>query len=471
MNDPKGGKRTQWKQWAAGITATLTMVCAGTVYGWTTTSLSRLMASDSRITITPDQSSWIVSLTGVGSIIGPFIGAASADTFGRKKTLLLTSLFYATGWLIDIFATKAEELYVARIILGTGIGISYTANPMYVSEIADVNIRGALGTLIAVNVFTGATFTCSVGPFVGLRTLSIILLMVPILFLCLFVWFPETPYYLASKGRYDEAAESLAFFRGISNDQQAREELEVVIRNIQNHSDCQNWGIKLRDMLLPNNCKALGIIVTLILTQMMSGNYSTIAYLEVLFHKANIGIDTNLATVIVLAMGLFSCALSTVTIEKFGRRPLLITSTFGTCVLLTVLASYLLADASGVNLESVNWLPVIVIVLFQLVYQLGIGAVPDALIGELFPANVKSIGSALVTIWDGVFGVIVSKLYQVIGKAVGEYVVYYIFAGSCFFAFLFCLAVVPETMDKELDEIQKELADNRLRCFKKQNEV
>lgn len=449
--------------------ATLAMVCAGTVYGWATTNLSRLMAADSPIVISSDQSGWIVSLTGVGSMIGPFIGAACADTFGRKKTLLMTSLFYATGWLIDIFATTAEELYVARVILGTGIGISYTANPLYVSEIADINIRGALGTLIAVNVFTGSVFTCIVGPYVAVKTLPIILLAVPILFVCLFVWYPETPYYLASKKRYIEATESLVFFKGISDQEEVKKELELVISNINKHSNNQDWLSKFREMLLPNNLKALGIIVALILTQLLSGNYTTMAYLEVLFQKANINIDTNLATVIVMVTGLLSCALATVTIEKFGRRPLLMTSTLGTSVTLAVLASYLIADSNGVDMRSVNWLPVLVIVLFQVTYQLGIGAVPDALIGELFPTNVKSIGSAAVTVSDGVFGVTIAKLYQKIGDAAGEYAVYYIFSGSCLLAFLFTLAFVPETINKEIDEIQAELADSRLKCFKKQN--
>ncbi|XP_046734453.1 facilitated trehalose transporter Tret1-like [Diprion similis] len=467
MHKSTVGKRTQWKQWAAGITATISMVCAGTVYGWATTNLSRLMDKDSHIVITSDQSSWIVSLTGIGSMIGPFIGAACADTFGRKRTLLLTSLIYGVGWLIDIFATKVEELYVARVILGTGIGISYTTNPMYVSEIADVNIRGALGTLIAVNVFTGSVFTCSLGPFVAIRTLSIVLFLVPVLFLCLFAWFPETPYFLASKKRYVEASKSLSFFKGISDNQEAKDELEAVILSVEKNSTTQKWTIKFREMLLPNNRKAVTIIVSLIIAQLMSGNYTTMAYLEVLFQSANIGIDTNLATVIVLVMGLLSCALATVTVEKFGCRPLLMTSTLGASVTLAVLASYLIADRNGFDVTSVNWLPVVVIVLFQLVYQLGLGAIPDALIGQLFPNNVKSIGSAIVTISDGVFGLVVSKLYQVIGDAVGEYVVYYIFSAACFLAFLFSFIFIPETKNKEFEEIQQDLAVSRLRCFRR----
>lgn len=450
-------------------TATLTMVCVGTVYGWATTNLSNFMNPGSPIVITSDQGSWIVSLTEVGSMIGPFIGAALADTIGRKKTLLLTSCFYGLGWLILIFATRVAELYVARVILGLGVGISYTTNPMYISEMADVNIRGALGTLIAVNVFSGSVFTCIIGPYLSVKVLSTVLLAIPILFVCFFVWFPETPYYLVSKGNYAEATKSLIFFKGISSHQEAEEELKSVILSVKKNSDDQTWFKKLREILLPNNRKALGIILTLIITQGMSGNFSTMAYLEVLFHRAKIGIDTNLATVIVLMVGLFSCVLATVTVEKFGRRLLLMISTLGSCITLAILATYLIASEHGVDLRYLNWLPVIIIILFQIIYQVGLGAIPDALIGELFPANVMSIGSAAVIISSGLSGVTVSQFYQIIGDTAGDHVVYYIFSGACFLGFLFTAAFVPETMNKKFDEIQKELADSKLRCFKNRN--
>lgn len=434
-------------------------------------NMSRLMANDSLIIISSDKSWWIISTTGVGSMIGSLIGAVFADTFGRKKTLLLTSFFYITGWLVDIFSTKAVELFVARGILGIGIGIAYTTNPLYVSEIADINIRGALSTLMVVNDYAGSVFVCSVGPFVSIKTLSIILIMFPILFFCLFVWFPETPYFLASKQNYDKATESLAFFRGISNPEEAKKELEALILSTKQHSENQDWTSKLRDMLLPNNRKALGIIICLSITQVMSGITPTLSYVEVLFRKSNIGIETHVATVIVLLAALFASTLTMMIIEKVGRRTLLLTSTLGTCVVLLVLASYLYLDSNGVDMTSVNWLPVLFIVLFQMTYYIGIGPVPVALIGELFPTNVKSIGSAVSIILDGVLGFITAMLYRVIGDSVGEYVMYYVFAGSCFLGFLFSLVFVPETMNKQFHEIQEELADTRFRCFKNRNKV
>lgn len=447
------------------------MVAVGTVYGWTTTSLSRLQSGDADVPVilTSDECSWIVSLTVIGSMIGPFLGAALADRYGRKRCLLISSGFYGVGWLVVLFAKSVTALYVARIILGIGVGISYTTNPMYVSEVADVSIRGALGTLIAVNVFTGSLMTCSIGPYVSYQVLAAILFAVPVFFVACFVWFPETPHYLAARGRRAEASRSLAFFKGIRDRDEARRELDLALRGVPpedarpnppprtRHADPPNhsWLEKLKMLVQPTNGKALGIVIGLIAAQQLSGNFSTMQYLEVLFKDAAVGIDSNLATILVLAVGLVSCAFATATVEGAGRRPLLIASTLGSALSLAILAIYLMLDHRGLDVSSANLLPVVVVILFQIAFQIGLGTLPSALIGELFPTEVKAVAGAIVIIVDGILGFAISKMYQVIGDKLGSYTVYYFFSVSCLFAFVMVVFLVPETKGRTFSQIQR----------------
>ncbi|XP_015593491.1 facilitated trehalose transporter Tret1 isoform X2 [Cephus cinctus] len=465
--------RTQWKQWMACISATLSMVAVGTVYGWTTTSLSRLMDDkDAPVTINKDQSSWIVSLTVIGAMIGPFLGAWMADVFGRKRSLLISSLFYIVGWIIVIFATNVASLYVARIILGMGVGISYTTNPMYVSEVADMNIRGALGTLIALNVFTGSLFTCSIAPWISIQLLNKILIIIPVIFVATFIWFPESPYFLAVKGRHDEAIKTIAFFKGITDKEEAREELDSILSHInETTDDSQSWKEKLIQLTQPNNRQALVIVIVLIGAQQLSGSFSTIQYLGTLFKEANIGIDSDIATIIVLAVGLVSSTLSTMTVEGAGRRPLLMISSLGSAFTLLILGIYLLLQTHGIDVSVVNLLPVFDVILFQVAYPFGLGTLPNTLIGELFPSNVKGIAGATVTISDGILGFAVSKLYQVIGDALGTHSVYFFFSGSCVLAFVFVLICIPETKRRTFNEIQDLLKNNRLQCGRRRSTV
>lgn len=381
----------------------------------------------------------------------------------------MSSLFFIIGWLIVIIAWDVWALYASRIILGVGVGMSYTTNPMYVSEVADVNIRGALGTLITVNVFTGSLLTCSVGPWVSYRFLGIMLLIIPIIFILVFAWFPETPVYLAGKGRLEEATSAIMFFKGIDDRQEAREELGIVLKNVGEDDDCggtefQRWKDRMTQLMLPSNRRALCIIIGLIVVQQLSGAFSTMQYLETLFSGANISIDSNVASIIVIAVGFVSGTVATMTVEGAGRRPLLIMSTIGSSVALAVLAVYLMFNARGDDVSSISLLPVIDIIFFQIAYQIGLGTLPNALIGELFPTNVKGLAGATVTVSDGLLGFTVSKLYQVIGSSLGAHAVYFFFAGFCFIGFIFVIAYVPETKCKTFGEIQEILSRPGLVC-------
>jgi MFS family permease len=378
----------------------------------------------------------------------------------------MSSLFYILGWLLVIFAQNIWYLYFSRIILGIGVGMSYTTNPMYVSEVADVNIRGALSTLIAVNVFTGSLIACSVGPWSSYVALGIVCLAIPILFVITFAWFPETPYYLVSKGKNAEAAKAIGFFKGIDEPEELRQELDIVRKNIgeDSNGDFEELKFSFADFLLLMNLKnrrALLIVMGLILGQQLSGNFSTMQYLEHMFFEAKIGIDSHTATIIVLAVGLVSGALSTLTVEGAGRRPLLIYSSFGCAVTLGILGTYLMVNATGTDVSSMNLLPVVDVIVFQVVYQIGLGTLPNLLIGELFPTNVKGIAGAIATVFDGLLGFVVSKMYEVIFTNVGSHVTYLFFAVSCFVLFVFVYGFVPETKCKTFNEIQEILGEMR----------
>ncbi|XP_068983678.1 facilitated trehalose transporter Tret1-like [Bombus flavifrons] len=476
------------------IPATLTMVIVGTVYGWTTTSLLHLTSGTGGVplTLTHDESSWIVSLTVLGSMFGSLVGAKLADLIGRKYCLLLCCAIFTLGWLNVYTAPSVLNLYLARVILGIGVGIAYTINPMYVSEIADINIRGALGTLIAVNVFTGSLLTCILGHWLTYHSLVVVLVIISSISFLLNTCFPETPYFLVAKRRKKQACQSITYYKGIvdSNEMkialralrpqtrcklqpQAKSDLPPESRSNfppQSRSDItkQTWFTKLRVILQRNNRKALFIMLGLIMAQQLGGNFITMQYLEVLFSKTTIGIDTNVATILVLAVGLISGTLSTLTVESLGRRKLLILSTLGSCFTLIILATYLLLDQHKIDVSIVSAIPVIDLIIYQVMFQIGLGTLPNVLLCELFPMELKGFVGAIIVIFDGIIGFTVSKLYQVITDSVGSSAIYFIFATSCSLAFVMVYIWVPETKGKTYHEIVALLAGENLNSLNEQ---
>ena len=685
------------------------MVIVGTVYGWTTTSLDHLTSgtTDMPLTLTHDEFSWIVSVTVLGSMFGSLVGARLADRRGRKYCLLLCCTIFTLGWFIIYVTTSVTMLYLARVILGIGVGIAYTINPMYVSEVANINIRGALGTLIAVNVFTGSLLTCTLGTWLEYRQLLTVLVTISFISILLNTCFPETPYFLLTKGKTKKARKSIAYYKDIVDPERVKFELralraeiryelhqqsggdlplqsrsdlpfqsvrgaysdsfwevvdteetsvlhlpsssespsisavhsEVVcevhqrptselhlqpsrdsrqlhsqstseihqpstseihrpftskirrsstseihrpstsevhrpstsevhrpptikihrsstseihrpstsevqrpstsevhqpptseihrpstsqiqrpsasamhpestseirrlspneiesdlIRVIRSSSDSRTQSdvdsrtqsdvdsressdtdetymdetehtflSKLRVILHGNHRKALFIMLGLIMAQQLSGNFVTTQYLQVLFSKTTIVINPYEATVLVQLVSLISGTLTILTVEFIGRRKLLILSTGGSCVTLSILATYLLLAEHKYDVSDVSFVPVIDLIINQVVFQIGLGTLPNVILCELFPPELRGFVGAIIVIFDSIIGFTVSKLYQVITDNVGSYVIYFIFATSCCLACLMLFIWVPETKGKTYQEIEALLVGKNL---------
>lgn len=133
-------------------------------------------------------------------------------------------------------------------------------------------------------------------------------------------------------------------------------------------------------------------------------------------------------------------------------------SSIGSAITLGLLAVYLCLNKKDVDLTSFNWLPVAVVIVFQIVYQIGLGTIPNALIGELFPTTVKGAAGAIVTIVDGLMGFVGSKLYQVISEKLGKDTVYFFFSSSCALLFFLTYFCIRETRNKSFFEIQEMLS-------------
>ncbi|XP_043528708.1 sugar transporter ERD6-like [Frieseomelitta varia] len=448
------------------------MILVGTVYGWITISLPGLTSGDNMpLKLTDDEGSWLVSLTLIGSTIGAFMGAIIADRYGRRFCLLGCSGFFILGWSFVLLATNVEILYVSRVILGIGVGIAYTASPMYVSEVADTKIRGTLGCLTAVNVLTGWVFTCLIGFFVSYATLACVFLILPMIFVAIFVWFPESPYYLVAVGRRKEAYRSISYFKGTTKRNQLRMEMKHICKilgrddsfkpnNRSADMNRQSWLDKIRLMKQPSNRRALCIVIGLITAQQLSGNFCTMQYVESLLTKILFPGPYATSTSVLMLRLSFSI-LTTVSVETVGRRKFLITSTFGLWLTLSVLSCYL-GFFRKLNDMGIDNLAFIDVICYQLLYQFGLGTLTNALLGELFPMEAKSVAGAIVMMFDGILGFTVLKLYQVINDNAGLWVTYTIFMFCSLISFVMVYSFVPETEGKNYQEIRALLTEGKV---------
>lgn len=94
--------------------------------------------------VTMDQAAWVVSSLTLGRLFGAIFGSVTVNYFGSKTTILITSLPMSLCWLFTIVANRVEWLYAARSLAGFGMGMTFSSFSLYLGEIADSSIRGAL---------------------------------------------------------------------------------------------------------------------------------------------------------------------------------------------------------------------------------------------------------------------------------------------------------------------------------------
>ncbi len=173
---------------------------------------------------------WVVSSMMLGAAVGALFNGWLSFRLGRKYSLMVGAILFVAGSLGSAFATGVEALLLSRVLLGVAVGIaSYTA-PLYLSEMASENVRGkmismyqlmvTLGIVLAFLSDTYFSYSGNWRAMLGVLALPAVLLIVLVIFL------PNSPRWLAQKGRHVEAEEVLRMLRDTS--EKAREELNEI---------------------------------------------------------------------------------------------------------------------------------------------------------------------------------------------------------------------------------------------------
>lgn len=163
-------------------------------------------------------------------------------------------------------------------------------------------------------------------------------------------------------------------------------------------------------------------------------------------------------------------------VDRLGRKLILLVSAGGMAICLGFLGLFFLLDhQKAAIVESISWLPIASLVGFVIVYCIGFGPLPWAVLGnfdelwkffkfinfsltgEMFPPNVKSIASSIVTSVCWVLGFAVTKWFSALEVAVGSYGAFWLFGVFCCVAFFFTLFIVMETKGLSLQQIQDKL--------------
>ncbi|CAK9830994.1 Facilitated trehalose transporter Tret1-2 homolog [Anthophora retusa] len=444
--------RKLW-QYLASISGCMLVVGVGSALAWTSPVLPQLYAKDSWLPITKDEGSWVSSLLALGAIGGAYPSGTMADKMGRKKSLLLLSVPFLLSWGIIVVATDVKLLYIARFLVGMGVGAGCVLGPTYISEIAEVSTRGTLGALFQLFLTVGIFLAFILGSVLNYTTFAIVCAGIIVLFLGTFYWMPESPVWLVGQGRKQDATVALAALRG--KDYDPKQELNEMQKALDESSGKKpSISEMAKD---PVAKKAMMASFGMMFFQQASGVNAVIFYTVMIFEASGSSMAPEVASIVVALVQLIMSGVAALIVDRAGRKPLLMLSTGVMSASLVALGYYFKQKDSGSDVSSLGWLPLTSLIVFMVAFSIGLGPVPWMLMGELFPSETKAVASSVAVMLNWMMVFIVTKTFPTMNSELGTDMTFWIFAVIMAGATAFTHLLVPETKGKTYQQIYKEL--------------
>lgn len=400
---------------------------------------------------------WAGSFVTIGAMLTCFPMGIICDLIGRRWSLLLLIIPYSVGWSLIIWARSLLALYAGRFITGMAAGACCVVAPLYTTEIAQKEIRGTLGSYFQLMTTVGIFFAYAVGKFDNPIHYTLMCATVPFVFFIFFFFQPETPIYNLKKGKVEAARNSLMRLRG------AAYNVDSELLGLQLELDSLAHNSVPTTSLLGKKAarKALLISLALMFFQQMSGINAIIFYTGDIFEDAGARIDSKTAAILVGGFQVASTFISSLIIDKLGRKILLITSGLTMSICTALLGLYFsLKDHSLVSnhvLSSLGFMPVVSLCVFMIMFSLGLGPIPWVIASEICTPQFKGITTSLGGMLNWFLAFLVTKFYLELDTAIGGDIMFYIFSACSVLGAIFTYFVIPETKGKSLSQIQDEL--------------
>jgi len=446
------------------VSITLVATLGGLLFGYDTAVISGAEKSVQEFLITSQGLSTLVhGLTISSALIGCIIGGALSGLFasriGRKRSLMIAALLFFLSALGSanpefLFFEKGEAsmglLYIFnfyRIIGGIGVGMASAIVPMYIGEIAPANIRGRLvsynqfaiifGMLVVYFVNWGIANgqTSEWINTIGWRRMFLSEAIPAGLFGLLLFMVPETPRYLSLKHKDKEA---LRVLEKINGAQKAKEILNDIKSTIEHHSGkLFSYG-------------KIVIIIGILLSvfQQFVGINVVLYYAPRIFESMGAGKDASMMQTVVMGIvNVIFTVVAILTVDKWGRKPLLLIGSVG-------MAIGMFAIATLSYFEIIGTATLVFIIIYTASFMMSWGPICWVLISEIFPNKIRGRAVAIAVVAQWTANYFISSTYPAMMEFSGA-ITYGFYGLMSILSFVFVWKMVPETKGKTLEELEK----------------
>lgn len=455
---------------------TLIATLGGLLFGYDTGVISGTVGSLESFFVTPKGLSetaasafkgFLVSSALIGCIIGGIFGGIVSKSLGRKKGLILAAILF----LISALGSAMPEMLLApigeldhtfssvfivyRIIGGIGVGLASMLSPLYIAEIAPANSRGKLVSFNQLAIVGGFMVVYFVNYFIakgggsdewlnefGWRWMFASEIIPAGLFLILLFFVPDTPRSLVLKNKPEEA---LAVLVKVNSELEGQSILEEIKQSVNKTESGRllsfGWLVIIIGVLLSVFQQFVGINVVLY-------------YAPEIFKTVSSGTDTALLmTIIVGIVNFLFTIIAIKTVDKYGRKPLMLIGAIGMGVAMLSLGFVFFANLSG-------YFALFFMMLYVASFAMSWGPVTWVLLSEIFPNKIRGKALAIAVAAQWVSNYLVSLTFPMMNDSsylteqFNHGFAYWIYGIMCILAVIFVKKYVPETKGKTLEEME-----------------
>ncbi|KAJ5626347.1 hypothetical protein N7510_002656 [Penicillium lagena] len=400
----------------------------GMAYDWKTGT--PIDATD--FVIPSSQKSLITCILSLGTFLGALIAGDLADAIGRRLTIIIGCAIFTVGVVLQIASTNQLALIcMGRLVAGFGVGFESAVVIMYMSEVSPRKIRGAV---------VSAYQFCVIP--IGIQFAWALILA------SILIYLPESPRYFVKKGQIEKALKSLCFIRGQTEDSEyVQDELAEIVANLEYESQVipytgyvNSWLVCFKGPITKASSNVRRIIVGagIQAMQQLTGMNFIFYFGTTFFQQLGTIQNPFLISLITTLVNVCATPLSFWTIEKFGRRPLLIYGGIAMFLMQFIIGA--IGTAEPDNPAAVK--AMIAVICFQIFcFATTWGPTAWVVVGEVFALPIRSRGIAISTascwFWNCVLAVIAPYM-----------------TGTVFAYFL-----VPEMKGHSLEQVDQMLED------------
>ena len=471
------------------VALTLTAALGGLLFGYDTAVISGAVAAIDHNFINPQiglsetargsLSGWTVSCALLGCVIGAFVAGPVSTKFGRKPTLMLAAVLFFIGSLGSAIPelgfgpiggmgpAALTPFIVYRIIGGIGVGIASMISPLYIAEIAPPAIRGTLVTFQQIAIVGGMLVVYFVNWAIAIQGNDAWILSVgwrwmlasevvpALVFFGLMLFVPDTPRWYVMRGKDARAFEVL---KKLTDETEAKKTLKEIEQTL----------VQRTRPLFSFGALVLFVGIMLSVFQQFVGINAVLYYAPLMFKNLGASTDSAFLQTIVIGVTLVSfTVVAQVTVDRWGRKPLLITGALIMAVSMTFLGFLFNASGNGTSTGALQmshaagmW-GLVAVVGYIAGFSLSWGPIVWVMLAEIFPNSIKGKAMAIAVAAQWIANLFVSWSFKVLdgnsalNSAFNHGFAYWLYGAASILAALFVMKYVPETKGRSLEAIQE----------------